>query len=77
MLWREGGGREREKELKRGNFMNPISLSLVRMQMPTHKPTVQALGSNYPYFVFLFGISYACTVQLYSPYCELRETLSL
>ena len=56
------GGREERRSLNRA-FMNPISLSLVRMQMPTHKPTVQALGGSYPYFIFLFGIPYACTVQ--------------
>ena len=39
-------------------FMNPISLSLVRMQMPTHKPTVQALGGSYPmYPYFIFFVS--------------------
>ena len=29
------------------NFMNHISLSLVRMQMPTHKLTVQVLDNIY------------------------------
>ena len=61
------GGREERRSLNRA-FMNHISLSLVRRQMPTNKPTVQALGGNYPYFIFLFGIPYACTVQYFFGY---------